>query len=96
MKKHRYAVIGISTTRYCRVTNDPSDLCRTCYEGGMCWSQLHRVDQGKTSTGNLARIKASLEYFHPSQGGRWRSNYQSILYWCYAHKETTIKNSRSR
>ncbi len=89
-------VIGISTTNYCRVTNDPSDLCRTCYEGGMCWAQLVRCSRKKSSTGKKGYDRGTLEHFHPSQGGRWRSNLQSILYWCYAHKETTTKNSRSR
>ena len=28
----------------CKITDDLSDLCQTCYDGGACWSAIYRLD----------------------------------------------------
>ncbi len=105
--------IGIMA-EYCRVTDDPKDLCWTCYHAGECWisskrrHQQHNPQSSRTFTTSWPKAavvsSAERDLVLTSQHlknirdlrGTWRDDFSNILYWSYAHKETTTKNSRSR
>ena len=74
---------------YCD-TDDPLEMCHGCYHGGLC----HMFHWKRTSYRRpiFQDFEVStLDYFHPSQGGTWRSDPENIMYWVYQHSATRAR-----